>query len=182
MLAAIHDTLAAEMARDERVDPARRGHRPQRWRVPRHRRAARPVRRLARVRHTDLGVGDHRRERRSLGGGPRAGGRDPVRRLQPAGVPPDRRAALAHAVPQPEPFPLPGHRALPLRRRRAHARAPRRLGGGAVHAHARAEGRGAVDRGRRQGPARQRGARPRSGAVPRAHPAVPHRARRGSRR
>ena len=46
-----------------------------------------------RVRHADLGVGDHRRARRSLGGGARAGGRDPVRRLQPAGVPPDRRAA-----------------------------------------------------------------------------------------
>ena len=136
--------------------PARRGRRPQRWRVPRHRRAASTsFGDTPRLRHADRRGCDRRRHHRPVGGGLRARRRDPVRRLQRAGVPPDHRRSSRDAVPQPGPVPVPGHRARAVRRRRADARAPRRLGRGAVRAHPGAEGRGPVDGRRRRGAARR---------------------------
>ena len=79
-------------------------------------------------------------------------------------------------------FHCPGHRARALRRRRAHARAPRRLGRGAVHAHARAHRGRAVERRRRQGAAGQRDPQRRPGARLRADPVLPHGGRRPRRR
>ena len=128
MLAAIRETIVDEMARDERVvllgeDVGANGGV---FRATDG--VARTLRPASRVRHAALGVGDRRRERRPLGRRTGAGGGDPVRRLQHAGVPPDRRPARPHALPQPWPLPLPGHRPRSVRRRRPHPRVPRRLG------------------------------------------------------
>ena len=68
---------------------------------------------------------------------------------------------------------VPGDAAQRVRRRRTHAGAPQRLGGGTVRARAGAERRGAVERGRRQGPPEHRGAQRRPGDRVRTDPVLP---------
>ena len=76
--------------------------------------------------------------RRPVGRRARAGGRDPVRRLQPCRRTTRSSGSSPACGTAAGALPLPGHRARAVRRRRPHARAPRRLGRGAVRAHARA--------------------------------------------
>ena len=98
--------------------------------------------------------------------------RDPVRRLHHAGVPPARRPARPLAVPQPQPVPLPGDRA---RAYGGGVRTPEHHSDSVEAPYTHTPGlkrRGAVERGRRQGPAHQRGAQRRPGARVRADPAA----------
>ena len=111
MLAAIRETLLDEMGRDERVvllgeDVGSNGGVFRATDGALERFGPQPG-----VRHADLGVGDRRRVGRALGRRAGAGGRDPVRRVHHAGVPPARRPAGPLAVPQPQSVPLSGDRA-----------------------------------------------------------------------
>ena len=77
---------------------------------------------------------------------------------------------------------VPARRPHAVRRRRARARAARRLAGDVLRAHARGEGRDPVDAGRREGAARRGDPRPGPGRRPRAEAPLPDDARRGARR
>ena len=183
MLAAIRETLLDEMARDERGRAARRGRRDERRRVPRHRRRARALRAAARVRHPDLRSRPSSARRSGLS----VAGLVPVAEIQFGGFTMQAYHQLVGQLARLR-YRSRGRYHCPVtvrsavRRRRAHARAPQRLGGGAVHARARAERGGAVERGRRQGPADQRGAQRRPGARVRADPLLPHDVRGPRRR
>ena len=161
---------------------AGRGRRQEGRRVPRDRRPVGRVRRRPGHRHAADRVDDRRRVDRRRAQRPAAGRRDPVRRLHPPGVQPDRVRG--------------GPDALPLQRRRRRAdgdpravrrRRPRRalplaVRRGVLHPRARAQGRHPVDPVRRQGPAPDRDPRRRPGPVLRAQEDVPLGPRRGAGR
>ena len=161
LVEAINDAFHVELERDANVMVHRRGRRPRRRRLPRDRRAARPLRRRPLRRHAARRGGHPRQRGRALHGGLAAGLRDAVRRLL---VPVPRPADHAR-----RPLPLadrrgdgvPARRAHALRRRRARARAARRLAGGLLRAHAGGEGRDPVDAG-----ATRRACSPRRSAIP----------------
>ena len=79
--------------------PAGRGRRCPRRRLPGHRRLDGGVRRAARDRHAAGRVGHRRRRDRHGAARPAAGRGDPVRRLHPPRVRPDRVGGRAHPVP-----------------------------------------------------------------------------------
>ena len=143
-------------------------------RLPRDGRAAGALRRRSLRRHAARG-GRHPRHRdRPLHGGLAARVRDAVRRVQlPVARPahqPRRPLPLAHAREDV----LPDRDPHAVRRRRARARAPRRLARDVLRAHARREGRHPVEPGRREGPPRRRDPRSRPGRDLRAEAPLPH--------
>ncbi len=151
MLEAIHDTLADEMARDERVVMLGEdvGHIGGVFRV-----TDGLFDRFGDQRVFDCPIAESAivgADGGDVGCGARAGGRDPVRRLHCAGVSPDHPTAGAVAVPVARTLPLPGHDPRAVRQRDSNPRVPRRLGRGALRARTRLEDRGAVHGGRRRG-------------------------------
>ena len=175
MVEAINDGFHVELARDDERDGHGRGRRPRRRRLPRDRRAARQVRREPLRRHAARRGRDPRQRDRALHGGLEAGLRDAVRRVlvsvpRPADHP-RRPLPLAHrredGVPARHPH--------AVRRRRARARAARRLARGVLRPHAGREGRDPVDARRREGPARGGDPRPGSRRDPRAEAHLPRR-------
>ena len=174
LVEAVNDALHVEMERDpavlvmgEDVGKARR-------RLPRDRGAAGAVRRRPVRGHAARGGGDPRDGRRPVHGRLAARVRDAVRRFQLPGARP------AHQPRRPLPLAnaredvLPAHDPHAVRRRRAGPGAARRLARDVLRAHARREGRDSVDAGRREGAARGRDPRPRSGGGARAQAPLPH--------
>ena len=157
----------------------RRGHRRLRRRVQGHRRVHRGVRRRARARHAAGRERDHRRRGRRRGRGPAAGLRDAVRRLHRLRLRPARQRRRQAALP-------PGRRGADgrpaaVRRRLLRRPVPLPEPRGLVPAVAGAQGRGAGDRRRRQGPADGGDPRSEPGLLPRAQGPLPPRQGRGPR-
>ena len=177
---AINDCFHVELERDPSVMVHGRGRRPRRRRLSGDGRPARPLRRRPLLRHAARRGRDPRRGGRPLHGRLASRLRDAVRRvLVPVPRPADqprRPLPLAHRRADG----VPAHRPHALRRRRARARAPRRLARDVLRAHAGREGRDPVDARRREGPARRRDPRSRSGRHPRAEAPLPDDARRGA--
>ena len=134
---AIRDTLADEMRRDESGHRAGRGRRQEGRRLPGHRRAVGRVRRRPGDRHAADRVDDRRRLDRRRRQRPAAGGRDPVRRLHPPGLQPDRVRGGPDALPLEQR----GRRADDdpgaIRRRRPRRALPLAVGRGVLHPRAR---------------------------------------------
>ncbi len=182
LVEAVNDALHVEMERDENVMVMGEDVGRLRRRLPRDGRAPRPLRRRPLRRHAARRGRDPRLRGRPLHGRFPAGLRDAVRRvLVPVPRPVDharRPLPLAHRREDD----LPDHDPDALRRRRARARAPRRLARDLLRAHAGDQGGDPVDAGRREGPAGRGDPRSRPGRDPRAEARLPDRARRGAGR
>ena len=117
---------------------------------------------------------------RALHGGLAAGLRDAVRRVLVSVPRPADHARRPLPLAHGREDGVPDRRAHAVRRRRARARAARRLAGGVLRPHARHQGRDPVDAGRREGAARGGDPRSRSRRHPRAEAHLSQRARRGA--
>ena len=164
LIQAVNDALKVEMRRDRARRRAGRGRRPVRRRVPRDRRPAGRVRRRSLHRHAARRVRHHRHRDRD--GALRPAARSPRSSSATSSIP-----AFDQIVNELAKFryrsggEYPGAGRGPHAGRRRHpGRAlPLAVARGVLHAHPRAEGRLPVEPDRRQGPARQRDPRRRSG-------------------
>ena len=179
---AIRDTLAEEMRRDEQRHRARRGRRQEGRRLPRHRRAVGGVRRRPGDRHAAHRVDDRRRVDRRRRQRPAPGRRDPVRRLHPPGVQPDRVRGGPDALPLEQRRRRADDDPGAVRRRRPRRALPLAVGRGVLHPRAGPQGRRPVDAARRPRPAAQLDPRRRPGPLLRAQEDVPLGPRRRPRR
>ncbi len=161
---------------------ARRGRRSVRRRLRRDAGAARGVRRDARGRHADLGVGHHRREHRRVAARIPAGCRNAVRRLHLVRLRSDRQPGGDAALPLRRPGDGADCRARAERRQRRRRPVPFAESRSVVHPSARVEGRRAVDGVRRQGAVEGGHPRRQPGGLLRAQVSVPPRQGTGSRR
>ena len=131
-------------------------------------------------RHAARRGGDPRHRSRALHGGLAAGVRDAVRRVLLSVPRPADHARRPLPLAQRRADGVPDHDPHAVRRRRARARAARRLARGVLRAHARDQGRDPVDSCRCEGTARRGDPRSRPGRHLRAEARLPHRARRGA--
>ena len=152
-LEAIREALAEEMRRDPKVFVLGEDVGATAARSASTQGLLRGVRRDARRRHADLGVGDHRRQHRRVAARLPAGRRDAVRRLHLVRLRSDRQPGGDAALPLRRPRVGADRRARAERRQRRRRPLSLAEPGGVVHPPAGAEGGRAVDGLRRQGAA-----------------------------
>ena len=170
------------MRRDPEGVRARRGRRPVRRRVRRDAGPVRRVRRDARHRHADLRVGDRRHQHRRGAARLPAGRRDAVRRLHLVRVRSDRQPGGDASLPVRRPRVGADRRPRAERRQRRRRAVSLAESRGVVRPPAGPEGRGAVDRLRREGTAEGGDSRRQPGRLLRAQVSVPPREGPGARK